>query len=534
MYMHETLLFPSSGRSNYRIPAVITEKDGSVLAFCNDRHNSLDDHAEETALVYSRKKPGQDWESIKELDSIPGWCCMIGNAVHDAETGTSFITVIRKPIARDEFGNFTDEEVAESERRAAEKARASGIEPGHILFSTEDGGDTWNAAPICLSARPFTPEDGRTVFIDGMGHGSASGIQLRRGSHAGRLLCPSRIFTGRYSTWDDAIKCCYNNSIYSDDHGVTWHASAPVQQGTGEGALIEDENGVIHYNSRNMRRDGTRLLATSVDGGETYRDFRTAEFIYEEKNIGCSASLIRVDAADIDGLPGYAASVTLFANPRADVRENMTICVSFDNGKTWSHTRTVWPGGSAYSCLTYDKHSQRFFLLYEKGESAKNPYEYGISLIEFDLEWLMRPDRRKLAYFRLDNAEELIHYPDDNIRQLDWHDDLEMIRRFYKNFTDDVIDPPDKNDNCGNPIAMTINGEIAAYALPFSFKSGETEIGAVATVPEYRNRGFCRAVISELARRILAAGLVATLTTGADNIPMQTAAKAIGMHTIIP
>ena len=389
MYINETLLFPSGGRSNFRIPAIIADRGGVIHAFCNDRHDSLDDHAEETVLSYARKRPGMAWEAVRDIDGYPGWCCLIGSAVHDAETGDTFCTVIRKPVAMDEFGDYTDEEVAANEARAAAKAREMGIEPGHIIFKTCDGGDTWTKAPISIEKRPFTTHDGREIMIDGMCHGSASGIQLKCGAHRGRLLCPSRIFTNRYNNWDDAILACYNNSIYSDDHGDTWHASAPVQQGTGEGALIEDENGLIHYNSRYMRRDGARLLATSADGGETYHDFRTADFIYEEKNIGCNASLIRVDAADIDGLPGNANSVTLFANPRADVRENMTVCVSFDNGKTWSHTKTIWPGGSAYSCLTYDKHSQHFFLLYEKGETAKNPYEYGISLIEFDLEWLL-------------------------------------------------------------------------------------------------------------------------------------------------
>lgn len=76
---------------------------------------------------------------------------------------------------------------------------------------------------------------------------------------------------------------------------------------------------------------------------------------------------------------------------------------------------------------------------------------------------------------------------------------------------------------------MIIDGEIASFSLPFSFKPGETEIGAVATVPGYRNRGFSRAVVSELARRILENGNAATLTTGEDNLPMQAAARATGM-----
>ncbi len=388
MFAKETLLFHSEGRSNYRIPSIVVTNDGTVFAFCNDRKDSLNDHAEETALVYARKRPGQDWESEVTLDGYPGWCCMIGSAVYDSETDEIFCTVIRKPLALDEFGTFTDEEIAENEKRAAEKAREAGIVPGHIIFSSKDGGETWTSAPIALSTRPFITHDGRTIEIDGMCSGSAAGIQLKHGGHAGRLLCPSRIFTNRYDNWDDAILACYNNSIYSDDHGKTWKPSSPVQQGTGEGTLIELANGDILYNSRNMRRDGTRLTAVSTDGGETYHDFGTDPFLFEEKRIGCNASFLRVEAADIPGLPDGADSITLFANPRAEDRTNMTICASFDSCNTWSIVKPVWKNGCAYSSLAYDKLSNRFFLLYEKGETSKNAYEYGISLVEFDLGWV--------------------------------------------------------------------------------------------------------------------------------------------------
>ena len=104
-----------------------------------------------------------------------------------------------------------------------------------------------------------------------------------------------------------------------------------------------------------------------------------------------------------------------------------------------------------------------------------------------------------------------------------------MIRGFYRYFTNDVIDPPDEGDNCGVPLAIVEDGEILSFAIPFSFKDGETEIGAVATIPSQRNKGLCRIVISEMARRILESGRIATLTTGTENHAMQSAARAIGM-----
>ena len=138
-----------------------------------------------------------------------------------------------------------------------------------------------------------------------------------------------------------------------------------------------------------MHRDQKRLLAVSEDGGETYQDCRTADYIYEEKNIGCNASFLRVTRADLPELPEEVEAITLFANPRAEDRSRMTICISLDDAETWMGEKLVFEGGSAYSSLDYDPVSKHFFLLYEKGTSSKDPYEFGIAAAEFDLSWLL-------------------------------------------------------------------------------------------------------------------------------------------------
>ena len=54
----EKLIFKTGGRSNYRIPSIAALTDGTVIAFCNDRKDSIIDHADEAALAASVKKPG--------------------------------------------------------------------------------------------------------------------------------------------------------------------------------------------------------------------------------------------------------------------------------------------------------------------------------------------------------------------------------------------------------------------------------------------------------------------------------------------
>lgn len=394
MYASDKLLFASGGRSNYRIPSIVVTNDGTVAAFCNDRKDSVIDHAEEVVLVCARKKPGSDeWTPVETLIGIPGWACGIGSAVYDAVTDTVMCSASRAPVARNEFGKYTEEQLAAMEKEAEERARALGIGRGALLVCSTDGGDTWTERPFDVEGRPFIrPADGAEVSLGGSCHGSSHGIQLRHGEHAGRLLCPSRVSVGHYDTWDGLRVCSYNNSVYSDDHGLTWKASAPVQAATGEGTLIEQGDGTILYNSRAYHADQKRYLAASTDGGETYGDFRTDDFLIEEKAIGCNASFLRVEREDMTAdmqaiLPENADSVTIFVNPRSDKRNTMTACVSFDSGKTWVKTKLIWKDACAYSSLDYSKADGHFYLLYERGDN--DPYGHGIAVLEFDLEWLL-------------------------------------------------------------------------------------------------------------------------------------------------
>ena len=135
------------------------------------------------------------------------------------------------------------------------------------------------------------------------------------------------------------------------------------------------------------------------------------------------------------------------------------------------------------------------------------------------------------VYYRMHPGAEPVRSARFRVRELDWRGDLPVIRRFYARFTDAPIDPDALGPTVGNPLAiLSDDGEIVSFAIPLSLREGETEIGGVATVPESRNRGYCRAVIAEAAARILARGLTAVLTTRRNNLAMRAAAEAIGME----
>lgn len=390
MEYSEYLVFATVGRSHYRIPSVIVTKDGAVLAFCNDRRDTVDDHAPETDLVMVRKLPGEEWSSARVLAHVDGWACTIGSAVYDENENTAFCSGMRIPVTRYEFGRYTEEEKRTLALQAEEKAKAAGIPAGDFLLYSQDGGLNWQERALQIQPSFFTREDGTQLPVRGSCHGSGAGITLRHGKHASRLLCPSRMATGEYHDMDGLRKYSYNNAIYSDDHGLTWKASSPVQPGTGEGTLMEDGEGNILYNSRAYYEDRKRYLAISTDGGETFGDFRTDDFLQDTAYMGCNASLLRVerdDLTDASLLPEGADGVAVFVNPRSEDRDHLTACISFDSGRTWSHTRLIHEGRSAYSSLAFSRKEQAFYLLYELGEN--DSYDRGIMCARFDLEWLL-------------------------------------------------------------------------------------------------------------------------------------------------
>jgi sialidase-1 len=71
----------------------------------------------------------------------------------------------------------------------------------------------------------------------------------------------------------------------------------------------------------------------------------------------------------------------------------MTVRMSLDDGRTWPVSKTIDPGGSAYSCLAALR-NQRIFLFYEKiqrkpvGDPTEDRGWMTLSLAQFTADWI--------------------------------------------------------------------------------------------------------------------------------------------------
>lgn len=222
-------------------------------------------------------------------------------------------------------------------------------EAGHppselTVWRSQDCGETWAESPTRLLPNSLG-------HVHSM-HMNESGITLRYGEHAGRLVRPTRWYAGDNdrSRWHEH----YTGAMYSDDGGHTWQTAEPFpEKGTGEAAIVELSDGTLYYNSRvhwpEAERETRRRSAISDDGGRTWKDWRVIPELpdgRQDRSYGCMGGLARLPLPDRDLL--------VFSNldtPKA-VRERLTIWLSMDGGRTWPVKRLLEEGSSAYSSLT--------------------------------------------------------------------------------------------------------------------------------------------------------------------------------------
>lgn len=140
-----------------------------------------------------------------------------------------------------------------------------------------------------------------------------------------------------------------------------------------EAQLVELKDGGVRFNVRRWAGKAVRKTCVSSDGGATWSKVEDAPDLVDP---GCMASVLRyTDPAD------GGKSRILFSGPQSTKRENGTIALSYDEGRTWPVKRVLCKGAFAYSCLTALPDGT-IGCLYEAGGTSK------IVFARFTLGWL--------------------------------------------------------------------------------------------------------------------------------------------------
>lgn len=355
--IYKSYLWSRSDKSynNFRIPSLIVTPRKTVLAFCEGREGG--DSGDIDILLKRSVDNGKSWsEQMVVWDDSNNTC---GNPcpVIDRVTGRIILFMTWN------LGSDHETIILRNESKSTRIP--------YICYSDDDG-VTWSEPENLI-------ESCKNPVWDWYATGPGIGIQLSSEQYRNRLVIPCN--NSYYDDTDEAVRENFgygSHVLISDDYGKNWRMSEIITPKVNESQIVELSTGILLMNMRSYHSKACRAVSFSRDGGETWSEVQHASQLVESV---CQASILDYGKYN-------EKNMFLFSNPSVPIhRTHMTIKTSFDDCKTWSNSKLVYSGPSAYSCLA-KLSDGNIGLLFEAGES--NPYE-NIVFLSFTPEILFSP-----------------------------------------------------------------------------------------------------------------------------------------------
>ena len=322
----------TEGVACYRIPSLVTAPNGDLITAIDQRILSCGDlkYNKDINIVVRRSiDNGKTWSPIEKIVDYP-----LGQSASDP---SMIVDQVTKEIFL--FFNYMDLNLEKD------------IYYLRFIKSADDG-KSWSK-PVDITSQISMPEwKNDFKFIT-----SGRGIQTNNGT----LI-------------HNVVNLKHGLFLFSsDDHGKNWNLLPSPITPADESKMVELVDGTWMVNSR-VNNLGYRYLHLSTDQGKTWESKVDTILI----DPSCNASIIRYTSVK----NGDDKNRLLFANPKMkNNRENMTIRVSYDEGKTWTAGKTIFGGSSAYSSMTILKNG-KIGLFFEKDDYKENVF------VSVDLTWL--------------------------------------------------------------------------------------------------------------------------------------------------
>jgi hypothetical protein len=325
------------GSANYRIPAIVTAADGSLVTAADKRINGSADLPANIDIIVRRSTDnGQTWAAPVVIADLGAAGASDPALVVDKTTGKIIC------LFATNNGVFA----------------STPANPIRIQYcSSMDNGITWSALTD-ITSQIYGPTGWYAAWV-----ASGRAHQLRNG----RIVAAVGVRQTAGTQLD-------NFMIYSDDGGITWSPSTGIAEANGDEAkIVELNNGQIMMSIRNP---GTRRMNISANQGASWG---TAYNQTDITDPNCDGDFIRYTST----LDGYDKNRLVHTIPFAGTRRNVSVLVSYDEGTSWTVNKTIYPGASAYSSITILPDGT-MGMFYENGE-----YEtYQLYFARFSLNWL--------------------------------------------------------------------------------------------------------------------------------------------------
>ncbi len=354
-----------NGFALYRIPGIVVTTNGTVLAYCEARRNSSSDWAEIEIYLRSSTDGGKTWGAPKQIAHLGDRLPRSAVALKIKKVSETEQTV-NNPVA-----------IVDRETGAVHFLYCINYERAFYMRSDDDGVTFSKPVEISSTFEKFRPEYDCNVIATGPAHG----IQLANG----RLVVPVWLSTGAKGHGPSVTA-----TIFSDDHGKTWKRGDIAIPDTekwvtpNETIVVQLADGRVMLNARSLSAEHRRIVTTSPDGATQWSEPHFDNALLEPV---CMASIVRLSKKSES-----TKNRILFANPdnlsRADGKEipggnrdrkNLSIKLSYDEGKTWKVNKSLEPDRSAYSDLAVLPDGT-ILCFYERPKL--------LTVARFNLEWL--------------------------------------------------------------------------------------------------------------------------------------------------
>jgi sialidase-1 len=341
------------GYDTYRIPAAVTTRRGTVLAFAEGRHNSPSDTGHIDVVLRRSDDGGCTWGPLRVVAAGDGDTRGNPAPVVDPRTGAIVMVTCYNSGAVTEAQIMRGEVTPERGRRV-------------FVQRSRDDGLTFSA-PREITAEVKRPD--WRWYATGPGHA----VALTRGPHAGRLVVAAN-HSGPppAGSTDTGAEARYygGHDLYSDDGGESWHIGFTDDTYDGvvnanESAAAQLADGRLYFNSRdqNGTSPGNRVDTYSGDGGESVEHPYTGRPTLDDAPV-VEGSVLQ--------LAGSRAPLLFSAPSVPTARRSMAVWSSTDAGATFTRSLPLTDQPAAYSDLT-QVDTRTVGLLYETGTNG--PYE---------------------------------------------------------------------------------------------------------------------------------------------------------------
>lgn len=327
------------GHQSYRIPAIVTLKNGDLLAFAEGRVHDAGDFGDINIVLKRSSDKGKTWSNLQTVVDYDQF--QAGNPAPVVD-----LTDPKYPKGR-LFLFYNTGNNHEGEVRKGNGLR-------EVWYKTSiDGGYNWSE-PVNITLQVHKPnktqlnpnynfeEDWRS-YANTPGHA----MQFDQGVYKGRIFIAANHSAGNpQKAGMDYVAHGY----FTDDHGVTFKLSENVSfPGSNEAMAAQLSGDAMLMNIRNQQGDiRQRIIAISHDGGQSW------DQTYFDPNLPdpvCQGSILSY-------LDKKGNRILLACNA-ADVkkRDNLTLRISRDDGKSWLKNITLAKSPENYKGNNYAAYS---------------------------------------------------------------------------------------------------------------------------------------------------------------------------------